>query len=211
MADQATTDVDALEAALQGCRVIPVLTLSDAEEAVTVAGALAEGGLKAVEVTLRTASALDCIAAIAHALPQVSVGAGTVLEQGQALAAAEAGARFLVSPGATEGVLAAFAAAGLPALPGAATASEAMRLAEAGFRRLKFFPAEPMGGLATLKALAPVLPTLRFCPTGGIDAERAPAYLALPTVFAVGGSWVVPRGAQPETITRLAEAAAALG
>jgi len=175
-----------------GCPVIPVLTVDDPQGAVGLARALAAGGLTAIEVTLRTAQALDCIRAIASQVPEVLVGAGTVLTPAQMDEVAAAGARFLVSPGATEDLIRAARSTSHIWLPGAATPSEAMRLAEAGFVQQKFFPAEPSGGVAFLKALAPVLPQVSFCPTGGIDASRAAAYLALDNVFAVGGSWVTP-------------------
>ena len=182
----------------RGCPVIPVLTVDDPQVTVDLARALAAGGLTTVEVTLRTARALDCIRAVAAEVPDVLVGAGTILSPRQIDEASAAGARFLVSPGATEDLIREARSSGLAWLPGTATVSEAMRLAEAGFVLQKFFPAEPSGGVAFLKALAPVLPQVRFCPTGGIDAARAPAYLALYNVFAVGGSWVTP----PEVLAR---------
>jgi 2-dehydro-3-deoxyphosphogluconate aldolase/(4S)-4-hydroxy-2-oxoglutarate aldolase len=175
-----------------GCPVIPVLTVDDPQVTVDLARALAAGGLTAVEVTLRTPRALDCIRAVAANVPDVLVGAGTILSPGQMDEAGAAGARFLVSPGATDDLIVAARRVGLVWLPGAATVSEAMRLAEAGFMQQKFFPAESSGGVAFLNALAPVLPHVSFCPTGGIDAARAPAYLALDNVFAVGGSWITP-------------------
>jgi 2-dehydro-3-deoxyphosphogluconate aldolase / (4S)-4-hydroxy-2-oxoglutarate aldolase len=175
-----------------GCPVIPVLTVDDPQATVDLARALAAGGLMAIEVTLRTARALDCIRAVAAEVPDVLVGAGTILSPRQMDEAGAAGARFLVSPGGTDDLIGAARSSGRVWLPGAATPSEAMRLAEAGFVQQKFFPAEPSGGVAFLKALAPVLPQIRFCPTGGIDAARAAAYLALDNVFAVGGSWVTP-------------------
>jgi 2-dehydro-3-deoxyphosphogluconate aldolase / (4S)-4-hydroxy-2-oxoglutarate aldolase len=175
--------------------VIPVLTVEDPRVAVGLARALAAGGLTAVEITLRTPRALECIRAAAEEVPEVLVGAGTILEPGQMEAAAAAGARFLVSPGATAELIGAARASTQPWLPGASTASEAMELAEAGFTHQKFFPAEPSGGVAFLKSLAPVLPHIQFCPTGGIDAARAAAYLAQSNVFAVGGSWVTPPAA----------------
>jgi 2-dehydro-3-deoxyphosphogluconate aldolase / (4S)-4-hydroxy-2-oxoglutarate aldolase len=194
-----------------GCPVIPVLTVDDPEVTVGLARALAAGGLSAVEVTLRTVRALDCIRAVVSEVPDVLVGAGTVLIPRQMEEAGAAGARFLVSPGATEELIRAARSSGQVWLPGAATPSEAMRLAEAGFVHQKFFPAEPSGGVAFLKALAPVLPHVRFCPTGGIDAARAAAYLALDNVFAVGGSWVTPPAALASrdygAVTRLAREA----
>lgn len=197
-----------------GCPVIPVLTADDPQVAVDLARALAAGGLTAVEVTLRTPRALDCIRAVATEVPGVLVGAGTILEPSQMDKASAAGARFLVSPGATGDLIQAARSSGQVWLPGAATPSEAMRLADAGFVQQKFFPAEPAGGAAFLKALAPVLPHVRFCPTGGIDAARAGAYLDMDNVFAVGGSWVTPPTALAkrdyDLVTRLARDAALL-
>ncbi|MET0923275.1 MAG: bifunctional 4-hydroxy-2-oxoglutarate aldolase/2-dehydro-3-deoxy-phosphogluconate aldolase [Xanthobacteraceae bacterium] len=173
--------------------VIPVLTIESAAQAVPLARALVAGGLAVIEVTLRTAAALAAIKAIADAVPDAVVGAGTVISAADIRKAVAAGARFLVSPGTTAALADAFAAARAPALPGCATVSEAMALAERGFEVLKFFPAEPSGGLAWLKAVAEPLPRIRFCPTGGVSIANAAAYLALPNVVAVGGSWVAPR------------------
>src|ERR1700677_3956268 len=159
--------------------VIPVLTVSDVEDGVAQAAALVAGGLLAIEVTLRTAAALDAIAAIAKRVPGAHVGAGTIVEPGQIAEAVAAGARFLVSPGASPRLAQAAAAAPAPFLPGVATASEAITLMELGFRALKLFPAEAVGGARLLASLAGPLPELRFCPTGGIDLAKAPAYLAL--------------------------------
>ena len=205
------------EAAAALCRlapVIPVMTVADARDAVAQARALVAGGLRALEVTLRTPAALDGIRAIRDALPETMVGAGTVTTPELVDAAVRAGARFLVTPGATESLAGAIAAAPAPPLPGCATASEAMALAEHGFRTLKFFPAEPAGGPKYLAALAGPLPDLRFCPTGGIDAARAPAWLALPNVLCVGGSWMLPKAALAAgdwaTVERLAREAAGL-
>ncbi len=175
--------------------VIPVVTVDDPRIAIGLARALAAGGLTAIEVTLRTPAALDCIRAIAADGAGLVIGAGTVLDARQMDEASAAGARFLVSPGATERLIDAARASGFAWLPGAGTVAEAMRLAEAGFTHQKFFPAEPSGGVAFLKSVAPVLPGVRFCPTGGVDAKNAPAYLALPNVFAVGGSWIAPPAA----------------
>jgi 2-dehydro-3-deoxyphosphogluconate aldolase/(4S)-4-hydroxy-2-oxoglutarate aldolase len=203
-----------LEALIARRPVIPVLTLDDPAMSVALARALAAGGLDVLEVTLRTARALECIRAIAAEVPEVEVGAGTVLEPWQMEVAAEAGARFLVSPGATARLLDAAGTSPVSWLPGAASVSEAMRLGERGHGLVKFFPAEPLGGVAALKAIAPVLPGIRFCPTGGIDHRKAPAYLALANVVAVGGSWVAPAPAVAagnwDEVTRLAAEAAAL-
>ena len=177
----------------KGIRVIPVATLDDPDKAVQVAQQLAANGMPAIEVTFRTARALDCIRAIASALPETIVGAGTVLTPQQMDEARKAGARFLVSPGSTRELVAAARSGAQPWLPGVATPSEAMRMRNAGFSYLKFFPAEASGGIGFLKAVAPVLQDVKFCPTGGIDAKNAEAYLALSNVFAVGGSWVIPR------------------
>jgi 2-dehydro-3-deoxyphosphogluconate aldolase/(4S)-4-hydroxy-2-oxoglutarate aldolase len=195
--------------------VIPVLTLEGPADGVPVARALVAGGLPVLEVTLRTPGALEAVRAIAAEVPGAVVGVGTVVETAQFAAARQAGARFAVSPGHTDRLLRAAAEAGLPFLPGMATASEAMTLAERGYRCLKFFPAESSGGAGFLRALQAPLPTLRFCPTGGIDAQRAVEYLALPNVPCVGGSWPVPASAVAAAdwrrIEDLARAAAALG
>jgi 2-dehydro-3-deoxyphosphogluconate aldolase/(4S)-4-hydroxy-2-oxoglutarate aldolase len=199
---------------LAGTAVVPVLVIEEVGAALPLARALVAGGLPILEITLRTPAALDVIEAIAGEVEGVLVGAGTVLSAGQYRAAAEAGARFVVSPGVTAAVLEAAAGSAVPLLPGAATASEVMRLLEHGYRFLKFFPAAPAGGPAYLKALAGPLPEVRFCPTGGIDASNASHYLRLPNVICVGGSWVAPANAVAAgdwpQITRLARAAAAL-
>jgi 2-dehydro-3-deoxyphosphogluconate aldolase/(4S)-4-hydroxy-2-oxoglutarate aldolase len=175
--------------------VIPVLTIESAEQAAPLARALCEGGLPAIEVTLRTGVALDAIKAIATKVPEAIVGAGTLRSEDDIQASIKAGARFLVTPGSTPGLAGALAKANVPGLPGCATVSEALALAALGFKALKFFPAEASGGAAWLKSVSAPLPDLRFCPTGGIDMSNANAYLALPNVFAVGGSWVAPREA----------------
>jgi len=175
--------------------VIPVLTVRDAADGVAQARALVAGGLFAIEVTLRTAGALAAIAAIRRSVPGAVVGAGTVLTPEHIVQACEAGARFLVSPGASPRLAQAAAAAPVPFLPGVATASEAMTLMELGFHALKLFPAEAAGGAKLLASLAGPLPDLRFCPTGGIDLARAPSYLALPNVLCVGGSWMLSKTA----------------
>jgi len=197
----------ATEALLRHAPVIPVLTVEGADDAVPLATALVAGGLPLLEVTLRTDGALKAITAMAKQVPGAIVGAGTIRTADQAKAAVDAGATFLVSPGATPQVIAAVQKLGVPFLPGCATASEAMRLAEEGFRFLKFFPAEAAGGVNYLKSLAAPLADLRFCPTGGIDAEKAKAYLALPNVVCVGGSWITPAAALKAgdwaTVTRL--------
>jgi 2-dehydro-3-deoxyphosphogluconate aldolase/(4S)-4-hydroxy-2-oxoglutarate aldolase len=175
--------------------VIPVVVLEDAELAVPLARALVAGGLHVIEVTLRTGAAIGAIEAIAGEVEGAIVGAGTVLSKGQLIAAARAGARFIVSPGINADLLKAAEDSPVPFLPGAATASEVMQLMDEGYTIVKFFPAEAAGGITYLKALASPLPVMRFCPTGGIDANNAPAYLALDNVVCVGGSWVTPKDA----------------
>jgi len=203
-----------LLAILKRAPVIPVLTVHGPDDAVPLAQALVEGGLPVLEVTLRTEGALKAIEAIAHAVPDAIVGAGTVLSASQVEEARSAGSRFLVSPGSTLKLAEAAAHAQVPLLPGVATASEAMAMAELGFHILKFFPAEPAGGVAYLKSLSAPLPHLVFCPTGGIDEAKAKSYLALPNVVCVGGSWITPADAVKagdwKRITELAKACASL-
>lgn len=175
--------------------VIPVLTIERASDAVPLARSLAAGGLPVIEVTLRTAAALDALRAIVSEVPEAVAGIGTVLEPDDVARACGAGAKFLVSPGTPSRLADALAHAPVPVLPGCATVTEAMMLADRGFPVLKFFPAEPSGGARWLRSVAAPLPQLRFCPTGGIDASNAQAYLALSNVIAVGGSWVAPAGA----------------
>lgn len=177
---------------LDGQPVIPVLKITDPDTAVPLARALVAGGLRAIEITLRTPSALDCIRRVAGEVEAAVVGAGTILDAGQFGQAASAGARFIVSPGVTEGLLAAAADSPVPLLPGAITPGEIMAAHDAGLDFLKFFPAEQAGGAAFLKALASPFAQMRFCPTGGIGAKNAADYLALPNVICVGGSWVAP-------------------
>ena len=169
--------------------VIAVLTIARIEDAVPLARALLAGGLGVLEVTLRTPAALAAIARIKAEIAGAVVGAGTVLTPQDVTAAVKAGADFLVSPGATPSLIEAAADTACPFLPGAATASEAMRLLEAGYRHQKFFPAEASGGPAALKALHGPLAEILFCPTGGISAANAPLYLALVNVACVGASW----------------------
>ncbi|MET9804831.1 bifunctional 4-hydroxy-2-oxoglutarate aldolase/2-dehydro-3-deoxy-phosphogluconate aldolase [Streptomyces sp. NPDC006368] len=172
--------------------VVPVVVIEDAADAVPLARALVAGGLPAIEVTLRTPAALDAIRAVAEGVPEAVVGAGTVLAPGAVADAVAAGARFLVSPGWTEGLLGAMRASGVPFLPGVSTASEVVALLERGVSEMKFFPAEAAGGTAYLSSLAGPLPGARFCPTGGISLASAPSYLALPNVGCVGGTWMLP-------------------
>lgn len=175
--------------------VVPVVVLHEVAHAVPVARALVAGGLPAIELTLRTPVALDAVRAIAAEVPEVLLGVGTVLTPSQADEAAEAGAQFLVSPGATPALLAGMQATGLPFLAGTSTVSEVLAVAEAGLTEAKFFPAEAAGGTAYLRALASPVPGVRFCPTGGITPGSAPDYLALPNVGCVGGSWLTPADA----------------
>ncbi|MFE1255425.1 bifunctional 4-hydroxy-2-oxoglutarate aldolase/2-dehydro-3-deoxy-phosphogluconate aldolase [Streptomyces fungicidicus] len=194
--------------------VVPVVVVEDAADAVPLARALVAGGLPAIEVTLRTPAALDAIRAIAGEVPDAVVGAGTVIAPEQAGEAVAAGARFLVSPGWTDVLLAAMRASGVPFLPGVSTTSEVVALLERGVREMKFFPAQAAGGTAYLKSLAGPLPQARFCPTGGIGPDSAPDYLALPNVGCVGGSWMLPADAVAagdwDRVERLAREAAGL-
>ncbi|KAB2972470.1 bifunctional 4-hydroxy-2-oxoglutarate aldolase/2-dehydro-3-deoxy-phosphogluconate aldolase [Streptomyces sp. SS1-1] len=195
--------------------VVPVVVVDDPSDAVPLARALVAGGLRAIEVTLRTPAALDAIRAVADAVPDAVVGAGTVLTPGQVTRSVEAGARFLVSPGWTDALLDAMRASGVPYLPGVSTASEVVALLERGVRELKFFPAEAAGGTAYLRSLYGPLPQVRFCPTGGIGPGSAPDYLALPNVACVGGSWMLPADAVAARdwgrVETLAREAAGLG
>ncbi|WP_170398895.1 bifunctional 4-hydroxy-2-oxoglutarate aldolase/2-dehydro-3-deoxy-phosphogluconate aldolase [Ruegeria arenilitoris] len=172
--------------------IVPVLVVDDAAQARPLAEALVAGGLPALEVTLRTPAALDAIRAMAQ-VPGGVVGAGTLVTPEDVRAAKEAGAQFGVSPGATDVLIAACEAEGLPLLPGAATASEAMRLLEKGYDMLKFFPAEASGGAPALKAIGAPLPQITFCPTGGVSPANASDYLSLTNVACAGGSWVAPK------------------
>ena len=181
-----------IEAILKLAPVVPVLVIDEVAVAVPLARALVAGGLKAIEVTFRTAAALDSIRAIAGEVDGAVVGAGTVLTARQVDQAVAAGCRFMVSPGAAPGLLAAVADCPIPLLPGSASATEAMSLLEQGYAFQKFFPAEPAGGDAYLKALSSPLAAISFCPTGGVSRETAGRYLALPNVVCVGGSWVAP-------------------
>lgn len=210
------TPTQASEIAEKICRaapIIPVLIVEDIAHAKPLAEALVAGGLPALEVTLRTPAALEVIAAMAQ-VPGGIPGAGTLLTPDDVKRAVDAGAQFGVSPGATDKLLDAAEAEGLPMLPGAASASEAMRLLERGYTVQKFFPAEAAGGAAFLKALSSPLPQVRFCPTGGVSPTNAPDYLGLPNVLCAGGSWVAPKDRMQagdwDAITALAREAAAL-
>jgi len=172
--------------------VIPVVTIETARDAVPLAKALLAGGVRIVEITLRTPAALEAIRAIAGEVPDVIVGAGTLLTPADITRAVDAGARFLVTPGTPASLVPALCDAPVPVMPGCATVSEAMALAAQGFSVLKFFPAEQAGGVRWLKSVAEPLPHIRFCPTGGVNADNAADYLALRNVIAVGGSWIAP-------------------
>lgn len=202
------------ESVLDVVPVLPVVVVDDVATAVPLARALVDGGLPAIELTLRTPVALEAMRAIAAEVPEILLGAGTVTTPEQAAAAVAAGARFLVSPGSTPRLLDAMADTGLPFLAGTSTISEVLAVLEAGVTEMKFFPAEAAGGAAYLKAVAGPLPHARFCPTGGITAASAPAYLALPNVGCVGGSWITPADAVAagdwERISKLAAEAASL-
>ena len=193
--------------------IVPVLVVDDASKARGLASALVAGGLPALEVTLRTPAALDAIREMASVEGGV-VGAGTLLTPADVEAAKEAGALFGVSPGATDRLLDAAEANDLPLLPGAATATEAMRLLERGYTVQKFFPAEASGGVPALKAIGAPIPQVRFCPTGGVSLANAPDYLALSNTICAGGSWVAPKDAVADEdwdrIEALAHEAAAL-
>lgn len=182
---------DAAIALLREARILPVVTVISAEQAVAIAHALVEGGLVAIELTLRTPAALDAIAAVKQAVPGIAVGAGTVLSAAQIAAARDAGADFLVTPGTPPALAQALVESGLPSIPGAATATELLALSALGFRVCKLFPASAIGGLALIRALRGPLPAMLLCPTGGIGETEAPQYLAEPNVVCVGGSWMV--------------------
>lgn len=194
--------------------VMPVIVLHDVRHAVPMARALVAGGIRMLEVTLRTPQALECMRAIAAEVPDAVVGAGTVRTSADAAAAARAGARFAVSPGFTPAVGRACRDAGLPLLPGVATGSEITMAQEEGFSALKFFPAVQAGGTAMLKAWQGPFGDVAFCPTGGIQPGNAAEFLALKNVACVGGSWLVPADALEQgdwsRITRLAREASAL-
>ncbi len=199
---------------MQDAPVIPVIVLDDVAHAVPLARALVEGGIRMLEVTLRTPAALACIEAIARQVPEAVAGAGTVRNAADARAARDAGARFAVSPGYTQAVGRACRELGLPLLPGVATGSEVMMAAEDGYTELKFFPAMQAGGPAMLKAWSGPFTDTRFCPTGGVSVANAKEFLSLPNVVCVGGSWLTPAEAVKQgdwaRITQLAREAVAL-
>lgn len=200
---------------LRTAPVIPVMVVERIEDAVPLATALYNGGLKVLEITLRTPCALDAIRAMVDALPEDAIiGAGTVLTPEDLDKAVAAGSKFLVSPGTTPALVEAAKKSSVPLLAGVATPTEAMRLYAEGFTHLKFFPAEAAGGVPMLKSIAGPLPQITFCPTGGIDLAKAPTYLALPNVACVGGTWMAPKelmqAGRWDEIERLAREAAGL-
>ncbi|MDX8454186.1 2-dehydro-3-deoxy-phosphogluconate aldolase [Mesorhizobium sp. VK9D] len=187
-----TSKTERLLSLLNGQPVIPVLKIANVADAVPLARALSRGGLRAIEITLRTADALEAIRRVAGEVEDAVVGAGTILDAKQFDEAAAAGSKFIVSPGITSQLLDAAKGSPVPLLPGAITPGEIMAAREAGLRFLKFFPAEQSGGIASLKAFASPLADVKFCPTGGITARNAADYLSLSNVICVGGSWVAP-------------------
>lgn len=195
--------------------VIPVMVVERIEDAVPLARALYNGGLKVLEITLRTPCALDAITAMVESLPDDAViGAGTIVTPADLENAVKAGSTFLVSPGTTPALIEAAKASSIPLLPGVATPTEAMNLYVQGFTHLKFFPAEAAGGVPMMKSIGGPLPQITFCPTGGIDLAKAPSYLALPNVACVGGTWMAPKelmqAGRWDEIERLAREAASL-
>jgi len=199
-------DIDTI---MRTAPVIPVLVIEDAHDARPLAEALVAGGLRVLEVTMRTPAALDAIRRM-NLVPDAIVGAGTVVSPDQFRDAVSAGAEFIVSPGLLEPLVRGAIDRQVPVLPGVATASDIMRGLALGLSHFKFFPAEAAGGIKALKALAAPFAQCRFCPTGGITAETAPEWLAHPSVLCVGGSWIVPKGADMTQVRALAEQAASL-
>jgi len=207
-----TVDVQAL---FRKARIMPVVTIETADQAIPLAHALLEGGLTAIEVTLRTPAGLPGIEAIARHVPQMAVGAGTVLSPADLRAVAEAGASFALSPGSTPDLLVAAKTSPIPFVPGVATASEVMAVLAAGLTTMKLFPASIVGGVPMLRALVGPLGDAMFCPTGGVSLDNAGAYLAEPNVLCVGGTWIAPldlirTGNWGEITARAATAVAAL-
>lgn len=194
--------------------VMPVIVIDRVEDAVPLARALVAGGIRVLEVTLRTAAALESIKAIAAAVPDAIVGVGTVTQPEQFAQVKAAGAKFAVTPGFTDTLARAAVEAGMPLLPGVMTPSEVIAARAAGFDAMKLFPAEQAGGIGMLKALGGPFADVLFCPTGGVTLESAPKFLALPNVGCVGGSWLVPKdkvaAGDWNAITQLAKEAAAL-
>lgn len=200
---------------LAGAKIVPVVVIDDVDKAVPLAECLVDAGLDTIEVTLRTEAGLEAIERIAGAVPAMIVGAGSIRNVDQVNAVVRAGAKFGVAPGTTGRLLNAVRQAGLPFVPGAATASEVMRLLQRGYTLQKFFPAELAGGIPFLKAVAAPIPEVRFMPTGGIKADTAADYLALGNVASVGGSWIAPpdllAAGDFDAIARIAADAAQLG
>jgi 2-dehydro-3-deoxyphosphogluconate aldolase/(4S)-4-hydroxy-2-oxoglutarate aldolase len=206
--------IQTAEEVLKLSPVMPVVVVEDIDAAEHLARALLAGGIRTIEVTLRTPDALDAIARISHAVPEMIVGAGTILSAGDLDAAVNAGARYALSPGATPKLMKAARKRPIPFIPGVATSGEIMRGLDLGYTCFKFFPAEQLGGAAAVKAQAGPLPAARFCPTGSITLDKARAYLALENVLCVGGSWVAPadkiKNGDWKGIEALAREAAAL-
>jgi 2-dehydro-3-deoxyphosphogluconate aldolase/(4S)-4-hydroxy-2-oxoglutarate aldolase len=199
---------------MQESPVIPVIAIDNPDHAVPLAQALVAGGIRVLEITLRTAHGLSAIRAIADHVPDAVLGVGTLTQPHEFAAARDVGAVFGVSPGLTSSLIDAARKSGLPLLPGVMTPSEVMAAREAGFRQLKLFPAVPAGGIGMLNAIAGPLPDITFCPTGGISQETAPGFLACRNVACVGGSWLAPKealeAADWERLTAIARAASAL-
>ncbi len=195
-------------------RVVPVIVLNDPKQAVPLAHALLEGGIDVMEITLRSDVALDAIEAVAKAVPQMHLGAGTVTRASDVPRVIDAGARFALSPGCTDALVDAMRATGLPFIPGVMTPGEVMRARDQGFTLMKLFPAQQAGGLGMLKALGAPIPDVRFCPTGGVSPDNLRDFLALPNVAMAGGSWLTPADALRDgdwaRITKLAREATAL-
>ncbi|MGI9249671.1 MAG: bifunctional 4-hydroxy-2-oxoglutarate aldolase/2-dehydro-3-deoxy-phosphogluconate aldolase [Pseudohongiellaceae bacterium] len=208
------TSHDTLKPILKKAPVVPVVVIDNPNDAVPVAKALVAGGIPTIEVTMRTSAAAESIAAIVEQVPEAVVGAGTVLSPKQAEAIVKAGAKFIVSPGFHEDVVATAEKLSVPVIPGIATATEAQQAWNHGLRLLKFFPAEQAGGVATIKALAAVFRDVLFVPTGGISTSNLEEYLSLPAVLACGGSWLTPAKLIADDdfggITKLAREALAL-
>jgi 2-dehydro-3-deoxyphosphogluconate aldolase/(4S)-4-hydroxy-2-oxoglutarate aldolase len=204
-----------IQTILRAGPVMPVIVLNDARDALPLARALLAGGIRVLEVTLRTPAALPAVRALRAELPDAIVGVGTITTPADLHAAIDAGAQFGVSPGATPRLLGAIRESGMPFLPGTMTPSEVFAARDAGFQALKLFPAHQAGGVGMLKAIGSVLPEVVFCPTGGITAATAPEFLALPNVACVGGSWLAPatlvEAGDWKAIELLASAAAILG
>lgn len=184
--------MNTLKTALSKCKIVPVVVVHDVAHAAPLANALANAGLTVVEVTMRTPAALEVISAMVQARPDLITGAGTILNTTHLQQARDAGAHFGVSPGASEALREAILAANWPFIPGCATPSEAMILAEHGFEIVKLFPAEVVGGLAMLQSMAAPLPHIQFMPTGGVRLDKVAQYIAQPNVAALGGTWIVP-------------------